>query len=126
MRMNDSSDAAASPLPRRIQRQRTRGWKMPPNTVYVGRPTKWGNPRTARMLKGYTVEDAVKDYRRWLARDIGTESWCAVYGLPPTVSEIKRALTGKNLCCWCAPSSPCHAAVLLEIANASPAYNWRE
>ena len=30
--------------PKRIQRKRTPGWKMPPNTVYVGRPTKWGNP----------------------------------------------------------------------------------
>ena len=29
--------------PRRIQRKRTRGWRMPPNTVYVGRPSKWGN-----------------------------------------------------------------------------------
>ena len=27
--------------PVRIQRKRTKGWKMPPNTVYVGRPTEW-------------------------------------------------------------------------------------
>ena len=30
--------------PKRIQRQRTAGWRMPANAVYVGRPTKWGNP----------------------------------------------------------------------------------
>ena len=30
--------------PIRIQRKRTKGWRMPPNTVYVGRPSKWGNP----------------------------------------------------------------------------------
>jgi hypothetical protein len=30
--------------PKRIQRKRVKGWKMPPNTVYVGRPSKWGNP----------------------------------------------------------------------------------
>ena len=29
---------------KRIQRKRVKGWKMPENTVYVGRPTKWGNP----------------------------------------------------------------------------------
>jgi hypothetical protein len=28
----------------RIQRKRTKGWRMPENAVYVGRPTKWGNP----------------------------------------------------------------------------------
>ncbi len=31
-------------MPKRIQRKRSKGWRMPPNTVYVGRPTKWGNP----------------------------------------------------------------------------------
>lgn len=31
-------------MPKRIQRKRTKGWKMQPNTVYVGRPSKWGNP----------------------------------------------------------------------------------
>lgn len=35
-------------MPKRIQRQRTRGWKMPPNTVYVGRPTVFGNPWTCK------------------------------------------------------------------------------
>lgn len=30
--------------PRRIQRSRTAGWRMPPGAVYVGRPSKWGNP----------------------------------------------------------------------------------
>ena len=33
-------------MPVRIQRQRTAGWRMPPNTVYVGRPTIYGNPFT--------------------------------------------------------------------------------
>lgn len=40
-------------LPRRIQRRRTAGWRMPDGAVYVGRPTKWGNPfgyRTGRGL----------------------------------------------------------------------------
>ena len=30
--------------PQRIQRKRTKGWRMPEGAVYVGRPTKWGNP----------------------------------------------------------------------------------
>lgn len=31
-------------MPNRIQRERTTGWRMPEGAVYVGRPTKWGNP----------------------------------------------------------------------------------
>lgn len=31
-------------MPQRIQRQRVKGWRMPEGCVYVGRPTRWGNP----------------------------------------------------------------------------------
>lgn len=34
--------------PRRIQRRRTKGWRMPEGAVYVGRPTRWGNPFVCR------------------------------------------------------------------------------
>ena len=30
--------------PKRIQRSRSKGWKMPANAIYDGRPTVWGNP----------------------------------------------------------------------------------
>lgn len=80
--------------PLRIQRKRAKGWKMPPNTVYVGRPTKWGNPYGA----------SPEDLARYRVQAIGC--------LP--VEELR----GKNLACWCPLSSPCHADVLLELANA--------
>ena len=51
-------------MPIRIQRRRTRGWKMPPNTVYVGRPTRWGNPFHVRPHM--TAAKAVQAYARWL------------------------------------------------------------
>ncbi|WP_425065571.1 DUF4326 domain-containing protein [Reyranella sp.] len=38
-------------------------------------------------------------------------------GASPSREEIRKALRGKNLACWCKPGSPCHADVLLEIAN---------
>lgn len=82
--------------PKRIQRKRTKGWKMPPNTVYVGRPTKWGNPY------GRSPDDLAK-YREQ-----------AIGCLP--VEELR----GFDLACWCKEGDPCHADVLLEIAN-SPA-----
>jgi Domain of unknown function (DUF4326) len=95
--------------PKRIQRKRTKGWKMPPNTVYVGRPTKWGNP----WRKG----DAVDIYRSWIAaRDMDlARSGRRFEGFYSP--DIKAELAGKNLACWCPLDQPCHADVLLEIAN---------
>jgi hypothetical protein len=96
--------------PKRIQRKRTKGWKMPPNTVYVGRPTKWGNPYFS--FGHLTAEDRERythSYRRWIqANQRSTER----FKLP--LSELR----GKDLACWCPLDQPCHANVLLEIANA--------
>src|SRR6185369_5861865 len=90
-------------MPERIQRKRIKGWKMPANTVSVCRPGRWGNPRRVGMYKNYDAAEAVYDYRRWLDRAIGTESWCSVYGKPPTCEEIRAELGGKNLACFCQP-----------------------
>lgn len=127
--------------PVRIQQKRAKGWRMPPNTRYVGRPTIFGNPwaigdqgmtlihtpdgrgkvqlpKTAIMTS--TTEDAVKRYRGWLSGAI--YNWQYVAMLP--VDEWRRellqqlpGLRGKNLACWCKPGESCHADVLLELAN---------
>lgn len=95
-------------MPVRIQRKRTKGWKMPPNTVYVGRPTKWGNPFRAEE---WGRDIAVHNYEIMiLDRPFATKG-------PDYVAEIQRELRGKNLACWCPLDQPCHADVLLEIAN---------
>src|SRR3972149_2913182 len=52
--------AEAIAMPRRIQRKRTKGWRMPANTVYVGRPTKWGNPYNSQKMG---IEQSVKAFR---------------------------------------------------------------
>lgn len=70
---------------------------MPPNTIYVGRPTKWGNPFTAE--NSGPVSPAIRFA-------------CEVAHLLD-VSELR----GKNLACWCSLEQECHADVLLEIAN---------
>ena len=93
--------------PIRIQRQRTKGWKMPANTVYVGRPTKWGNPYAAKVWG--SVERAVGQYRKML-------SWPEVEG-SQELRALLPELRGKNLACWCPLDQPCHADVLLELAN---------
>lgn len=107
-------------LPRRIQRQRTKGWRMPPKTVYVGRPSKFGNPYrlsdyTFARADGTPYEDeaaaremAIRDFRLWLDVTRGGER----------MSKLIPALRGKNLACFCPLDQPCHADVLLELANA--------
>ncbi len=89
---------------------------MPPNTVKVARPTRWGNPFRIGMFVGYTAEDAVRDYEKWIDRDLTMRSCDIAFGEPPTPEEI-RGLRGKNLACFCAPGSPCHRDVLLKKAN---------
>jgi len=81
--------------PKRIQRRRTKGWKMPEGAIYVGRPTQWGNPFKT-----------VEQYRQ-----------CFEPIAPYYRERIRAALRGKDLACWCPLDQPCHADILLEIAN---------
>ena len=90
--------------PIRVQRRRAKGWKMPPNTIYVGRPGPWGNRHA--LVVGLTAREAVDRYREDVTLRAGT------------VARIQNSLRGKNLACWCPLHQACHADVLLEIANA--------
>lgn len=100
----------------RIQRTRAKGFRMPPGVVYVGRPTKWGNPWKPSDFfptgPSRTPEEcaalAVIMYRKAIVNGD-----CGV----PTIDVIRRELRGKTLACWCRAGSPCHADVLAEIAN---------
>jgi hypothetical protein len=104
--------------PKRIQLSRKRGWRKPPGAIVVARPTRWGNPFRVGMYRRYTAENAVEDYLRWIERDLTMRSFENLYGKPPTHDEIKAALRGHDLCCWCDLDQPwCHADVLLQIAN---------
>jgi hypothetical protein len=81
---------------------------MPADTIYVGRPTVWGNPYIvgSQLLNGdtLTAEKAVALYRQHVLK---------VFDL----RTIRTRLGGKNLACWCPLDRPCHADVLLELAN---------
>ena len=96
--------------PKRIQLSRRKGWRMPENTVSVVRPGKWGNPYRVGAIDHRTggFMDADTAVERFLDKMLrqGRED------------EIISALRGKNLACWCKPGAPCHADVLLELANA--------
>lgn len=90
--------------PMRVQRRRTKGYRMPPNTVSVTRPGRWGNPNT---VAHHGQDGAVRAFERDLRAGI----------LSFSIDDVRRDLRGKNLACYCPLSSPCHADVLLEIAN---------
>jgi hypothetical protein len=103
--------------PCRIQRSRAKGWRMPENTVYVGRPTRWGNPFSGPL--------AAERFRLWLGGKMSVFEAATLMNWPcsPLAAAVindcaPRELRGKNLACWCALDQPCHADVLLEIANA--------
>ena len=77
---------------------------MPPNTVKVDRTTPFGNP--FRVVIDPRI--AVASFERWLNT---TKS-----GIELKQKAI-RELRGKNLACWCGPTAPCHAEVLLRVVN---------
>ena len=94
-------------MPKRIQRKRTKGWRMPEGAVYVGRPSRWGNP--------YTGESAIRNFRtelEWYLSAVGVAA-----SKTAEVVEGLEELRGKDLACWCREGSPCHGDVLLELAN---------
>lgn len=102
-------------VPTRIQLRRSKGWRMPPNTVKVDRTTKWGNPlivgqygTQARCAELFELllggllcvsADNIPAQRRYLAMAM----------------RDRAELAGKNLACWCRPGTPCHAEVLLRL-----------
>lgn len=138
--------------PQRLQLRRTKGWRMPPNTVKVDRSTKWGNPFDFRRseycwaalsfgCRGDAAgrqEASVRAFKQWIDPPFGRQTIemteqpkmfaaggkeCPLgpaikAGAAPSRREIRDALRGKNLGCWCKIGSPCHADVLLELANA--------
>jgi len=102
-------------MPERLQRSRRKGSRMPETAVYVGRPTRWGNPFAAGKPAtdpetGKTIEvrdraHAVALYRAWLPGHLAENL------------SLLAPLRGKDLICWCPLDGPCHADVLLDAAN---------
>lgn len=134
-------------MPKRIQLRRTKGWRIPPGTVKVDRSTKWGNPFNFKDsahcwtalsygCKGDPAgrqQASVLAFREWVEHGQAmTLTGCGLYigkdmpiatspdvaaTTPPAIETIQAELRGKDLACWCRPGEPCHADVLLELAN---------
>ncbi|WP_026986535.1 DUF4326 domain-containing protein [Fodinicurvata fenggangensis] len=134
-------------MPQRIQRKRTKGWRMPAGAVYVGRPSVFGNITSCSWPYGcphspdferHVWEDengavhpyrcCVDAYRHLLDSGLtgggtytGKISFAleAAAGYPTRTAILERLpeLRGRDLACWCSLDKPCHADVLLDLAN---------
>lgn len=108
----------------RVQRSRRKGSITPPGTIYVGRPTMWGNPFMARR---WGHAKSVILHGRWLRGEIAALSlermgFCcsevdALLRLRARVLTNLHRLAGHDLACWCPLSTRwCHAELLLDLA----------
>lgn len=90
--------------PIRVQRKRVKGWRMPENTVYVGRPTKYGNPYAVTCPASTSFKlKQIEKYKASMSEMLK--------------QDARKELRGKNLACFCKEGEPCHADILLQIAN---------
>lgn len=106
--------------PQRVQRKRTKGWRMPEGAVYVGRGSKWGNPYKVGDESAFIGEHPVLGLDDPLTQADASQLYdMALQGghLSVAVWEVRDALAGKDLACWCRLDLPCHTDVLLDIAN---------
>ena len=84
---------------------------MPANTLKVDRTTRWGNPFSATELGSAAI--AVAQHGHWMRGEIAAPGGAE----PPSAAQLRDALGGRNLACWCPLDGPCHADLLLAIAN---------
>jgi len=126
-------------MPQRIQRKRTKGWRMPEGAIVVSRPSKWGNPFRVVKIKyprplqdrWTVVDDNGVDYREpprgWLDKRHAAQKAVSLFRMDielglaeyPPLSDLR----GHDLVCWCPLEDadgnhvPCHADSLLYLAN---------
>ena len=116
-------------MPKRIQMSRQRPWRAEhPDAVIVDRRTKWGNPwavvavgpsewqvkiagESASVLTYPTKSEAARVAVAFFRLDLEVSS------RPWVRDQSLEELRGRDLACWCPLDQPCHADVLLELAN---------
>lgn len=118
-------------MPTRFQLSRRKGWRLPPDTVTVARPSRWGNPYRVDV---YGLDLALELnrnslYGRWdpstvnhLDEDLRTATYArhveflSRLGSNP-IQTARAELHGRNVACWCRLDARCHGDLLLTVAN---------
>ncbi|MCW2395869.1 MULTISPECIES: DUF4326 domain-containing protein [unclassified Sphingobium] len=129
--------------PVRVQLRRTRGWRMPADTVKIDRTTKWGNPFIVEKVG--MVESGDRDDEGqpimigpWRCIEKGAPDFVDGWHFPTKAEALGKSvdlyrlhlgrsldlqaaaldeLRWKNLACWCGEGEPCHGDELLKVAN---------
>ena len=91
--------------PTRIQRKSTNGWRMPPNTLYCGRPTMWGNPF-----------DTVEEFENSMYMFGKFSNQNSMHRIN-ILENIHTLLKHKHLACWCPVTSKCHVDILIKLLD---------
>jgi hypothetical protein len=112
-------------VPERVQLSRRKGYRKPDGAIVVARPTRWGNPFTAANIlandEAVDIEDARDEaadyYRLWLTTPVRVEENDAFIDRRAWVLDHLHELAGRDLACWCPLDQPCHADILLALAN---------
>lgn len=73
--------------------------KKQPFDVYIGRPSKWGNPFA--MIRDSDRPRVIREYEAWIRNQ-------------PELMSSMHELKGKTLGCWCHPK-PCHGDILVKL-----------
>jgi len=97
-------------VPRRVRLSRAAGARLSPTAVSVAYPTRWANPHRPLHRDPAANAAAVAAY----------EADLLAGRLAFRVDDVRTHLSGRDLACWCAPHLPCHADVLLRLANEGP------
>ncbi len=119
--------------PHRIRLSRSRGWRKPPGAVVVSRATRWGNPFRVGATYMWLAGEEDRTWPVPTSRDPGeyadgvrvvhcpdtatAVNWFRRWAVGDYSAEARRILRGHDLACWCPLDQPCHADVLLELAN---------
>lgn len=108
--------------PQRIQLRRTKGWRKPAGAIVVARPTKWGSPYPLNLYRADWPEATQSELRRMSISDfegLVDGRWAKFDDVPgyPSLDVIRVELGGHDLACWCPLDQPCHADILLRLAN---------
>jgi len=108
--------------PVRLRRSRAKGWRKPPGAVIVDRTTPWGNPFRAGDPGVPDRAEAVRLFRAAVLGFTSNGSFCKPQAHPDSyigriIRDAPVRLRGRDLICWCPLDAPCHADVLLELAN---------
>ena len=116
-------------MPERIQLRRTKGWRKPEGAIVVARPSVFGNPFTMAGAREWwpgpaTATDAltrhfvVACFRDWITNGPQGDWW--FLNGKEKFAQIRgrmNELRGHDLACWCPLDQPCHADVLMGLAN---------